>query len=111
MKGGADVTFIDFFAGVGGFTKGLVQAGMTCRGYCENDKFALKSYRAIHSPSEEEWFSEDIRTAKGAEIPYVDGWTAGFPCQNLSNAGDRSGLHGERSGLFFEVIRLLKEKR
>ncbi|MCL2109827.1 MAG: DNA cytosine methyltransferase, partial [Oscillospiraceae bacterium] len=38
------MTFIDFFAGIGGFTAGLTQAGMECVGYCECDKFAVKSY-------------------------------------------------------------------
>jgi len=103
-------TFIDFFAGIGGFTKGLTKAGMKCAGYCEKDKFALKSYRALHEPNEKEWFSDDITKIKSDEIPYADGWTAGFPCQDISVCGSMAGLDGERSGLFFEIIRLLKGK-
>ncbi len=106
------MTFIDFFAGVGGFTKGLEQAGMKCAGFCENDKFALKSYTAIHSPDlNKEWFCYDITKANSKKIPYADGWCAGFPCQDISIANSRqAGLDGARSGLFYEVIRLIKGK-
>ena len=103
-------TFIDFFAGLGGFTAGLEQAGFKCIGFCEKDKYAIKSYRAIHSPKQEEWFSEDITTLNPSDIPYADGWTAGFPCQDVSVSGHQIGLDGQRSGLFFEIIRLIKGK-
>ena len=43
------MTFIDFFAGVGGFRKGMEIAGHKCLGFCEYDNFAVRSYRAIHS--------------------------------------------------------------
>lgn len=42
------LTFIDFFAGIGGFRRGLELAGMTCIGYCEKDKFAVRSYQAMY---------------------------------------------------------------
>ena len=106
------MTFIDFFAGIGGFTAGLTQAGMECVGYCECDKFAVKSYAAIHlnnSPGKE-WFCDDITKTRAGEIPYADGWTAGFPCQDISVCGEQIGLAGKRSGLFFEIIKLLKSK-
>ena len=102
--------FIDFFAGIGGFTAGLSQAGMKCVGFCENDKFAVKSYTAIHQPKKEEWYCDDITKAISSEIPYADGWTAGFPCQDVSICGLQTGISGERSGLFYEIIRLLKGK-
>jgi DNA (cytosine-5)-methyltransferase 1 len=108
------MTFIDFFAGIGGFTEGLKQAGMKCVGFCEADKWAIKSYTAMHEPNtnseNKEWFCDDITKAKSSEIPYADGWTAGFPCQDVSVCGKMEGLAGARSGLFFEVIRLLKGK-
>ena len=78
------MTFIDLFAGIGGFRAGLEQAGMTCTGWCEKDKFAQKSYRAIHNVSETEWFSNDITEIEPSEIPGADGWTAGFPCTDIS---------------------------
>ena len=106
------MTFIDFFAGLGGFTAGLAQAGFECIGFCEKDKYAVKSYRAIHSPVEgKEWFHDDITALEPGDIPYADGWTAGFPCQDISISGKhQSGLSGKRSGLFFEIIRLIKGK-
>jgi DNA (cytosine-5)-methyltransferase 1 len=105
------LTFIDFFAGIGGFTAGLTQAGFKCVGFCEKDKYAVKSYRAIHNPTEKEWFSDDITTLESSDIPYAHGWTAGFPCQDISISGKhQTGISGERSGLFFEIIRLVKGK-
>lgn len=104
------LTFIDFFAGVGGFRKGLELAGMTCLGYCEKDKFARKSYEAMYD-TKGEWFSDDITSIEPARLPKADLWTAGSPCQNVSIAGKRAGLHGERSGLFFTFVDLLKSQK
>ena len=53
----------------------------------------------------------DITKIKGDEVPAVDVITGGSPCQDLSVAGKRAGLAGERSGLFMEQIRLIKEMR
>lgn len=101
------LTFIDFFAGIGGFRLGLEKAGMRCIGYCEKDKFAVKSYNAMHD-TKGEWYSDDITKLKARDVPKADIWTAGSPCQNVSIAGGRSGLHGDRSGLFFKFVDLLK---
>lgn len=103
------LTFIDFFAGIGGFRRGLELAGMTCIGYCEKDKFAQRSYQAMYE-TKGEWFSDDITKLQPTDIPKADIWTAGSPCQNLSIAGKRAGLRGERSGLFFTLVDLLKGK-
>lgn len=103
------MNFIDFFSGIGGFHKGLENAGMKCVGWCEADKFAQRSYRAIHDV-EGVWFSDDITKVKGQKLPDADVWTAGFPCQDISVAGLRKGItNGKRSSLFFEVVRLLDE--
>ena len=99
-------TFIDFFSGIGGFRLGLEQAGWTCVGYCEKDKFARKSYEAMYD-SKGEWFRDDITKIKPEDIPRANLWTAGSPCQNLSLAGKRGGLFAERSGLFFYLVHLL----
>jgi DNA (cytosine-5)-methyltransferase 1 len=104
------MTFIDFFAGIGRFRAGLTQAGFRCVGFCEKDKYAVKSYRAIHAPDEKEWFSDDIQALESSDIPYAEGWTAGFPCGDISLCGGGSGLRGRRSGLFFEIVRLIKGK-
>lgn len=53
----------------------------------------------------------DITKLNGAELPPVDVMTGGSPCQDLSVAGKRLGLQGERSGLFMEQIRIIKEMR
>ncbi|MDU5942758.1 MAG: DNA (cytosine-5-)-methyltransferase [Negativicoccus succinicivorans] len=103
------LTFIDLFAGIGGMRLGHEWASMKCVGFCEFDKFAVKSYRAIHD-TEGEWYGEDITKVRGAEVPHADVWRFGFPCQDISVAGKQRGLDGERSGLFYEVMRLIGEK-
>jgi DNA (cytosine-5)-methyltransferase 1 len=103
------MTFIDFFAGIGGLRLGFELAGHKCIGYCEKDKYAVKSYHAMYN-MEDEWYAEDITKLESEQIPYSDIWTAGFPCQNISVAGKQEGLRGNRSGLYFELIRLLKGK-
>lgn len=50
------MTFLDFFAGIGGFRKGFELCGMRCVGHCEIDKYADRSYRAIHDVKEDEWY-------------------------------------------------------
>jgi len=98
--------FVSLFAGVGGFDLGLEQSGHTCVGQVEIDKNA----RAI---LEQHWPNvpkhTDVRTAKdwADEIGLtgnVDLVCGGFPCQDLSVAGKRAGLAGERSGLFFDAL-------
>ena len=102
--------FIDMFAGIGGFRSGLEKAGHECVGYIEWDKYARKSYQAIYN-TEGEFTANDIREVKGIELPNADLWTFGSPCQDISIAGKQKGLvKGERSSMFFEVIRLLKER-
>ncbi len=63
----------------------------------------------MHQPKEDEWFEKDIIKVSAESIPDVDVWTAGFPCQDVSIAGERKGLLGHRTGLFFEFVRLLRE--
>ena len=105
----SQLTFIDFFSGIGGFRLGLEKAGMKCVGFCEKDKFAVKSYRAMHD-TEGEWYSDDITELKSTDIPRADIWTAGSPCQNVSITGRRAGIHRDRSSLFFKFAELLKGK-
>ncbi len=107
--------FIDFFAGIGGFTRGLELAGHECIGHCEFDKFAEASYRSMHTITEEqrtrlselnkkkrqkeilkseylngEWYSNDVRAVNVSNIPRADCWTFGAPCQDFSIAGRRA---------------------
>lgn len=98
------------FAGIGGFRSGMEQAGHKCVGWIEWDKFARQSYQAIYN-TEGEWNAKDIQQVRGKKIPNADVWCFGFPCQSVSVAGKQAGIHkGTRSGLFFEVIRLLEER-
>ena len=103
--------FVDFFAGIGGIRLGLEQAGHKCVGFCEWDKFARQSYKAMHH-TKGEWESHDIRATKSYDVPDADLWCFGFPCQDISVAGKQKGLQeGERSRLFYEIMRLLAGRR
>lgn len=103
--------FVDFFAGIGGIRLGLEQAGHKCVGFCEFDKYARTAYKAMYD-TKGEWESHDVRTVKPYDVPNADLWCFGFPCQDISVAGKQKGLQeGERSGLFYEIMRLLAGRR
>lgn len=102
------LTFLDLFSGIGGFRLGMMMAGHKCLGHCEIDKFADKSYRAMHDVRGDEWFETDIRSVRAETIPKADVWCFGFPCQDISVAGKQTGFKGNRSSLFFTVTRLLR---
>lgn len=97
--------FIDFFAGIGGFRRGMELAGHECVGFCEFDKFATASYTSMHLLAQEqrefldkmplkqrqkeilkeeyrngEWYANDIRRVYVGDIPKADCWCFGFPC-------------------------------
>jgi len=128
------MTFLDLFAGVGGFRRGMELAGHKCIGFCEWDKFARMSYISMHCTTEDqrkylatldmknrqkeilkdeylngEWCSTDIRAVNAGNIPKADCWCFGAPCQDFSLAGERKGLCGDRSSLIKEVFRILDE--
>lgn len=107
---GCYMNFIDFCAGIGGFRLGMELAGHKCIGFCENDKFAIQSYKAMFD-TEGEWFRNDITKLKSNEIPYADCWTFGFPCQDISVAGKQKGIIGQRSNIYFAIINLIKSKK
>lgn len=102
--------FIDICAGIGGFRLGFEQAVHKCVGFIERDKFAVASYRAMHN-TEGEFYHDDITTIKSGDIPYADAWCFGFPCQDISVAGKQAGLDGSRSGIYFDIINLVKGKK
>lgn len=105
--------FLDLFAGIGGFRLGMEQAGHECVGWVEWDKFARKSYEAIHN-IEGEWTAHDIRSVTDNDLRFlrdrgVDVICGGFPCQAFSVAGKRGGFSDTRGTLFFEIARFAKE--
>lgn len=103
--------FLDFFSGIGGFRLGMELVGHICIGHCEKDKYAEKSYRAIHDVKDGEWFGEDITKVRVEELPRADVWYFGFPCQDISVAGNKEGFNGNRSSLFFTVTKLIRDTK
>jgi DNA (cytosine-5)-methyltransferase 1 len=126
------VKFIDWFAGIGGFRRGMELARHECVGFCEFDKFATASYISMHLLTDEqrkrldvlpqkkrqkeilkdeyrngEWYANDVRRVCADDIPKADCWCFGFPCQDISVAGKQLGFQGNRSSLFFRVMYLI----
>ena len=104
--------FIDWFAGIGGFRRGMELAGHECVGFCEFDKFAVMSYTAMRLCTQEqldrlaalplkerqkeilkeeyrngEWYADDVRTVDARSIPDADCWCFGFPCPPVCGGG------------------------
>ena len=99
--------FLDLFAGIGGFRLGMESAGHECIGFCEIDKFARASYKAIHN-TKGEIELHDITAVSDESIRgigSVDIICGGFPCQAFSIAGHRRGFEDIRGTLFFEIAR------
>ena len=101
-------TFIDLFAGIGGMRLALESLGGKCVFSSEWDKFACRTYLANFGETPR----GDVTKIPASEIPDFDILAAGFPCQPFSIAGKKRGFNHETQGtLFFEVERILKEKR
>lgn len=97
---------IELFAGIGSQTQALTNIGIVHKvvAISEIDKYAIQSYEAMHGKANN---LGDIR--KIEELPDADLWTYSFPCQDISVAGKGAGIkEGTRSGLLFEVERLLR---
>ena len=105
------IRFFDMFSGIGGFRAGLETIdGYKCIGHCEIDEFADKSYRCLFNTDGEVFFN-DATKIDPKDIPEFDLLCAGFPCQAFSVAGKRKGFEDARGTLFFEIARVLREKR
>ena len=86
----------------------MEQAGHVCFGHCEIDKYANRSYIAMHKPRKGEWYADDITRVRAEDLPRADCWCFGFPCQDISIAGKQRGFSGQRSSLFFTVTGLIR---
>ncbi len=100
------ITFGSLFAGIGGIDLGFERCGMECKWQVEINDYAQKVL-AKHWPKAHR--ERDIRKCSARNLERVDIIAGGFPCQDISYAGLGAGLDGERSGLFFEAVRLVRE--
>lgn len=114
-------TFIDLFAGIGGFHTALHSIGMKCVFASEWDKNARISYEANYSQIEPRlfarnedgkylYFNEDINDIDPENVPDFDICCGGFPCQPFSAAGLKKGFEDTRGTLFFNIANLVHEK-
>ena len=99
--------FIDLFAGIGGIRLPFQQLGGECVFSSEWDKFAQRTYAANYG----EVPSGDITQIVASDIPDHDILMGGFPCQSFSQAGLKKGFEDTRGTMFFEIQRILGEKR
>lgn len=100
------LTFGSLFAGIGGIDLGFERAGMVCKWQVEINPYAQRVL-AKHWPEVRR--HDDVRTWPQPDTERVDVIAGGFPCQDISYAGKGAGLAGERSGLFYEVARIVRE--
>jgi DNA (cytosine-5)-methyltransferase 1 len=110
-----ELTFIDLFAGIGGFHLGMNRNGFKCVFASEKDAFARKTYTLnFKNPggdSLEFPLNEDITQINPEDIPDFDILCAGFPCQPFSQAGKKLGFNDTRGTLFFNIAEIIKTKQ
>lgn len=106
---------LSLFSGIGAFEKALnrLKIDYELIGYCEIDKYASKSYAAIHGVPESMNIGDITKVDEQALPKDIDLISYGFPCQDISLAGKQKGLFNEdgsktRSGLFFEALRIIE---
>lgn len=108
MFTGKNITFADFFAGIGGFRIGLESLGWKCSYTCEIDKHCVETYnknfRESISPS-------DILDINPQDIPDFNVFCGGFPCQPFSIAGKRQGLDDERGKVIKSILNVCSVKK
>lgn len=110
------ITFIDLFAGIGGFHLAFHNCGAKCVFASEWDEFARKTYECNFSKVDlklfkKNMFAGDITKVDAASIPDFDVLTGGFPCQPFSQVGLKKGFNETRGTLFFDIVRIIKEKQ
>lgn len=102
------IKLFEAFSGIGCQRMAFERAGLNYEvvGISEIDRFALKSYEAMHGECPNYGSITDIH-----QLPEIDVFTWSFPCTDLSKAGRQAGLNGTRSGLVYEVLRILNESQ
>lgn len=110
-------TFIDLFAGIGGFHQAMHSVGIKCVFASEWDRYARISYEANYKDiapnlfeNNKKYFNEDITKQDPSEIPTFDICCGGFPCQPFSIAGLKRGFEDTRGTLFFNIANIVKQK-
>lgn len=109
---------LSLFSGIGAFEKALDRLNIAYElvNYCEIDKYASKSYAAVHNVSESLNLG-DVTKVDTSKLPEnINFITYGFPCQDISIAGKQKGLYDQngektRSGLFFEALRIIEDTK
>lgn len=115
-KVGSEYTFIDLFAGIGGFHIALHNLGAKCVFISEFDKYARQTYehnfrKIVPDLISSDNFAGDITKINAEDIPEFDILCAGFPCQPFSVAGYKKGFDDTRGTLFFDIARIIEEKK
>ena len=100
--------FISFFAGIGGIDLGLERAGHECVAQCEIDPYAIRVLKK-HWPDVP--LFGDIKEIDANELPEAELWAGGFPCQDVSWAGQRAGATGKRTGLYRQLLRCVCDRQ
>ena len=106
------MNYLSLFSGIGGFELGIQKSKyknqLKCIGFSEVEENAIKIYRR-HFPNHK-WLG-DVRKIRTEELPRFELLVGGFPCQSFSNSGNKQGFSDTRGTLFFEIARILKDKR
>ena len=116
MKQTKTYTFIDLFAGIGGFHIAMNNIGAECVFASEIDKYARETYaKNFYKLSkhlfDNNLFNDDITKIKPNDIPDFDILCGGFPCQPFSQAGYKKGFEDDRGNLFFNIAKIIDVKR
>lgn len=115
FKNNNDFTFIDLFAGIGGFHLGMNRNDFKCVFASEKDHFARKTYTLNFKESNQIslgfQLNEDITQINPKDIPNFDVLCAGFPCQPFSQAGKKLGFNDTRGTLFFNIAEIIRIKQ
>ena len=106
------MNYLSLFSGIGGFEHGIEQSQfsdeLNCIGFGEIDKYAKNIYKK-HYPNHPDL--GDVTKIRTEDLPEFDLLVGGFPCQAFSVAGKRRGFNDTRGTLFFEIARILKDKK